>query len=112
VLATPKQFKQFEHQKRMVAAKVEKLRKAAMSVSDRLVGYACTIARNSGDNDRLFGSVSPKDIAAVLNEEGIDVQRRQIELPRPIKALGIYPVPIRLHADITSQIMVWVVSKG
>jgi large subunit ribosomal protein L9 len=112
VLATPKHVKQFDHQKRIVAAKVEKLRKAAMSVADRLVGYSCTIARNSGDNDRLFGSVSSKDVAAVLNDDGIDVQRRQIDMVRPIKQLGIYPVPVRLHADIASQIMVWVVSKA
>jgi large subunit ribosomal protein L9 len=81
-------------------------------VADRLVGYSCTIARNSGDNDRLFGSVSSKDVAAVLNDDGIDVQRRQIDMVRPIKQLGIYPVPVRLHADIASQIMVWVVSKA
>lgn len=112
VLATPKNVKQFEHQKRIVASKVEKLRKEAMSVADRLVGYACVVARNAGDNDRLFGSVSAKDIAAVLADEGIDVARRQIDLPRPIKQLGIYPVPVRLHADIESQIMVWVTGKA
>lgn len=112
VLATPKNVKQFEHQKRIVASKVEKLRKEAASVADRLVGYACTIGRNAGDNDRLFGSVSPKDIAAVLADDGIEIPRRAIELLKPIKQLGIYPVAVRLHADIASQIMVWVVAKG
>lgn len=112
VLATPKNVKQFEHQKRIVASKVEKLRKEAASVADRLVGYSCTIGRNAGDNDRLFGSVSAKDIAAVLADDGIEIARRAIELLKPIKQLGIYPVAVRLHADITSQIMVWVVAKG
>lgn len=112
VLATPKNVKAFEHQKRVVAAKVEKLRKEAATVAERLEGYSCAIARNSGDNDRLFGSVSAKDIAGVLADDGIEVARRQIVLPRPIKQLGIYPVEVRLHSEIASQIMVWVVARG
>jgi large subunit ribosomal protein L9 len=112
VLATPKNVKQFDHQKRIVSSRVEKLRKAAATVAERLAGYACTISRNCGDNDKLFGSVSPKDIATTLNDEGIDVARRQIDLAKPVKQLGIYPVDVRLHADIRCRIMVWVIAKG
>lgn len=111
MLATPKSLKQFQHQKRVVGAKVEKLRKDAATVAERLKGYACTVARNAGDNDRLFGSVSSKDIAAVLADEGLEIARRQIDLPRPVKQLGIYPVDVRLHADIACQILVWVVAR-
>ena len=112
VLATPRNIKSFDHQKRVVASRVDKLHKKAASAAERLAGYACTIARQSGEGDRLFGSVSAKDIGALLGDEGIEVARRQIDLPRPIKQLGIYPIDIRHHADITSRIHVWVVAKS
>ena len=111
ILATPKSIKQFEHQKRIVAARVDKRRKEAMSTGEKLQGYACTIARHAGDGDRLFGSVSAKDIAHALADDGLDVARRQVMLDRPIKDLGIYPVEIRLHADVIRTINVWVVTR-
>lgn len=111
VLATPKNVKQFEHQKRVVAAKVEKLRKQAATVAEKLQGYACTISRRAGEGDKLFGSVSAKDIAARLEDDGIEIARRQILLQRPIKELGIYPVRIHLHAEVESDIFVWVTTK-
>ena len=110
-IATPKNVKHFDHQKRVVAAKVDKLKARAATVAERLQGLACTIERHARDNDRLFGSVSGKDIAAALAALDIDVPRRQIELQRPIKDLGIYPVDVRLHTDIRSRIFVWVTSK-
>lgn len=112
VRATPKNVKQFEHRKRVVAAKVEKLRREAAAAAERLSDYACTVSRNAGDDDRLFGSVSAKDVAAVLADDGIDVARRQIDLPRPIKRLGIYVVDVRLHADMVASIRVWVCAKN
>ncbi len=111
VLATPKNVKQFEHQKRIVAAKVEKLRKQAATVAERLTGYSCTITRRAGEGDKLFGSVSAKDIASRLEDDGIEIARRQILIERPIKELGIYPVRIHLHAKVDSDILVWVVTR-
>jgi len=111
LLATPKNVKQLEHQKRLVAARMAKLRKAAASAAEKLAGYACTVARHAGDNDRLFGSVTAKDIVAALQNDGIDVARRQVVLDRPFKQLGIYQVEIRHSADICSRIHVWVTAR-
>ncbi len=111
LLATPKNIKQFDHQKRIVASRVDKLRKAAMTAGERLRGYACTITRNSGDGDRLFGSVSAKDIANALADDGIEIARRNILLDRPLKQLGIFPVEIHLHAEVRRTINVWVVAR-
>lgn len=112
LLATPKNLKQLEHQKRIVAARIDKLRKEAATAAEKLQGYACTIQRHAGDSDKLFGSVTAKDIVAALEDDGIEIARRQVELLRPIKQLGIYPVEVRHHADVRSLIHVWVTARG
>lgn len=111
-LATPRNVKQLVHQKRIVETRLDKVRKSALSVAERLEGLSVTVARQAGDRDRLFGSVSAKDIANALQSEGIDVQRRNVDLERPLKQLGIHPVSIRLHAEVQSEIRVWVVAKA
>ena len=68
-------------------------------------------AARVGEEGKLFGSVTSGDIAAQLEAQGIHVEKRQIDLPEPIKALGVYKVGIRLHADVMPEIKVWVI-KG
>jgi len=70
-----------------------------------------TFAARVGEEGKLFGSVTSGDIAAQLEAQGIHVEKRQIDLPEPIKALGVYKVGIRLHADVMPEIKVWVI-KG
>ena len=111
VLATPRNVKQLEHEKRIVAARVEKIRKKAMTLAERLDGLSITVQRQAGENDRLFGSVSAKDVAGALQSAGIEVQRRNVEMERPIKTLGIHTVGIRLHAEVRRDIRVWVVAR-
>jgi Ribosomal protein L9 len=61
--------------------------------------------------DKLFGSVTTADIAHELEKQGIHIEKRQIDLHEPIKALGVYRVPVRLHADVKPEVRVWVI-KG
>ena len=66
------------------------------------------VSRQASDEDRLFGSVGRNDIAAFLTQHGVEVERRRIELDEPIKTLGEFSVPIRLHPDVTAQLKVTV----
>ncbi len=111
-LATPHNVRQLQHQKRLVARRVEKAHKEALSLAERLEGRAVTFERQAGEKDRLFGSVSAKDVALGLAALGIDVPRRAIQIERPIKQLGIHSVEVRLHADVQREIKVWIVAKA
>jgi large subunit ribosomal protein L9 len=81
----------------------------AESLATRLTGTDLTFTVQTGEGDRLFGSVTSADIAAQLAELGLTIDKRIIDLPEPIKMVGVYKVPIRLHADVRPEIRVWVV---
>jgi large subunit ribosomal protein L9 len=90
------------------------LRKDAKVVSDardlaKLMEHVTvTISQKAGENDALFGSVTTKDIAEALEKQGYNIDRRNIQLPEPIKQLGEHKVPVRLHKDVTIEIPVTV----
>ena len=69
-----------------------------------------TLTRLVGEDDKIFGSVTTKDIAEALQNEGVAVDRRQIVLDAPLKTLGVYEVGVKLHSSVRSQIKVWVVA--
>lgn len=90
----------------------ERLKQEADSVTERLRGLILTFARAAGDQERLFGSVTSSDIAEALAEQGIRLDRKKIVLEEPIKAVGRYAVPVRLHRDTVAEIQVQVVSES
>lgn len=108
VLATPGNRKQLDHTLRVLDEKRRRLRADAESVASKLHELSITLPRQSGDDDRLFGSVTNRDLETELKVQGHEVDRRRIMLKEPIKTLGIYEVPIRLHADVTATLRVWV----
>jgi large subunit ribosomal protein L9 len=79
--------------------------------ASQLEGVSLTFHARAGDESKLFGSVTTADIADRLNEQGLDFQvdRRSIELDEPIKALGVFGVPVKLHPDVRPEIKVWVI---
>lgn len=111
VLADPKNLRMLEHQKSVVAAKQAKLKKHAEDILNKLASTSITIAREAGEDDKLFGSVTTKDIADSLRREGFEIDRHFIHLEAPIKSLGVFDVPVRLHAEVSGAIKVWVVKK-
>ena len=108
VLATRASKKQFEHVLRQVESKREALRSSALEKAEKLGDISITIAKKRGDDDRLFGSVTNRDIEAALAALGHDVDRRRIVMKEPFKTLGIYAVPVKLHADVEVPVQVWV----
>jgi large subunit ribosomal protein L9 len=93
------------------------LRREAKEASDAtdlgkmLQTVTITIAQKAGDNDQLFGSVTAKDVADSLEKQGYQIDRRKIQLTEPIKTLGEFRVPVRLHRDVTVEIPVQVVRE-
>lgn len=81
----------------------------AQRLAERLEGISITISRKAGENERLFGSVTSMDIQRALQQEGIDIDRKKIQLEEPIKSLGFYQVPVKLHPEVTAQVKLWVV---
>ncbi len=101
----------FEAQKRRLIRQEEDSKDKLRVLAQVLEGTSCTIIVRATEEGHLFGSVTPKVIADHLAQEGIEVDSRTIQLETPIKELGIYPVRVQLHAEVSAQIKVWVV-KG
>ena len=98
------------HQRRMIERQVAKAREAAETLSNKLRGHNVTITRLVGEGDKIFGSVTSRDIADALSNEGLEIDSRKIALDAPLKALGVYEVDVKLHRDVVSQLKVWVVA--
>lgn len=112
VKADSKNLKELEHQKRAVSARQSKLKKAAEALASRIATLSITIKKEAGEADKLFGSVTTKDIADALRNEKILLDRKTVELAQPIKQLGIYEVPLRLHAEVVANLKVLVVKES
>ena len=108
--ATSSNKNQIEHQRRAISARIARDRQDAEGLAAKLSHLSVTITRLVGDDDKHFGSVSNKDIAEALRDQGHEVDRRKIILDAPIKALGVYDVPVKVHRDVIAQIKVWVVA--
>ena len=104
--ATPANLKNLEQIKSRQDAAVSKLKAQAQSQAEAIEALHFTQTRPASDEGRLFGSVGRADLAAFLTEHGIDVERRRIALDEPIKTVGEFSVPVRLHGEVTAQLKV------
>jgi large subunit ribosomal protein L9 len=111
VPATEKDEARMQHEQRVIAARVAKLAKQLQSEADRLSQVSVSLARAVGEEEKLYGSVTNRDIAEALAEQGVTLDARKIQLEEPIKTLGMTEVSVRLGHDITAKIKVWVVKK-
>ena len=109
VQATTGKQRDFTHVKQQIDVQSAKLREEALSLHERLDGVSVTIARRGATEDKLYGSVTNRDIAEAVAAAGFDIDRRTIHADGPIKELGIYEVPVKLHADVAAKLRVWVV---
>jgi large subunit ribosomal protein L9 len=110
VTATDSNKKIIEQERQAYLRKEAKLEGEAQELSKLMTGVTLTFRQKAGENDQLFGSVTSKDVADGLAAKGFTVDRRKIQLDDPIKSLGEFKVPVRLHKDVTAEVTV-VVAK-
>jgi large subunit ribosomal protein L9 len=111
VSATEQDVKRVAHEKRVIAARNAKLAKDAQAEADRLNQVSVSIAVAVGEEDRLFGSVTARDIADAYKEKGVNVDAKKLVIADPIKTLGLTEVPVKLAHGVTATLKVWVVKK-
>lgn len=112
VSATAANVHRLEHDKRVIARRVAKERAGAEAQAERINVVTLQFDRQVGDEDKMFGSVTSRDLTEQLKKAGVDLDHRQIELDAPIKALGKYEVPVRLAAGVVAQLKFFVVAKA
>jgi len=110
VTATESNKKIVEQERQSHLRKEAKLQSEAQDLAKLVNGVSVTIKQKSGENDQLFGSVTSKDVADLLAAKGFTIDRRKIQLDEPIKSLGEFKVPVKLHKDVTAEVTV-VVAK-
>lgn len=111
LVASDTNVAQFESKRKQHAAVSERERRAAEAIAKQLEADSLTAQVRVGEEDRLFGSVTVQNIADLLAEKDYDIDRRAIQLEEPIRALGVYTIDVRLHADVTANVKLWVVKE-
>lgn len=109
--ASTRNVKALEHAKRVLSEKAKKEKLEIEDLAKKMSAVSLTITAQVGKDDKLFGSVTVKDIAEGLAEQGYTVDRRKIQLAQPIKELGTVAVAVKLHREVTATVAVHVVKK-
>ena len=104
LLATPNNLKAFNHQKRVVQSKVKKVIATVQAIADEIAKVTCTVKKKIGDTGKMFGSVTAQEIADLLKVQGVEIDRRKIQITEPIKKAGEYKIPVKLHTEVTAEI--------
>jgi large subunit ribosomal protein L9 len=104
ILATEASVKALEHHQRVISEKVSREKKALDGDRSRLEAIVLEVSVRVGEEGKLFGSVTAVQIAELLGEKGVTVDRRKIELAEPIKEVGEHRVPVRLHREVLAQV--------
>jgi large subunit ribosomal protein L9 len=111
VTATVSNKNRLEHEKALIERKVAKERANANELAGRINGMTLQFERQVGEDEKLFGSVTSRDIADQLKRANVEIDHRWVQLDAPVKALGKYEVPVRLAAGVTATLKYWVVGK-
>lgn len=109
--ATPGNLKRIAQEKERLEAAENDRRTAAQALAEKLEQVSLTFSARVGDEGKLFGSVTGADIAHQLEAQGFSIEKRQIDLHEPLKTLGVFRVPVRLHAEVKPEIKVWVIKQ-
>lgn len=111
VCVTAENLKSLESEKQKKIFQSEKEKKAYQEIKQKLDGFSLTMPVLTQAEDKLYGSITSQEIAGALKEEGFNIEKYSVILDEPIKSLGIYEVPVKLHPEVTANIKVWIVKK-
>jgi len=112
VAATSRNIRQMDHHKRIIAVKEAKRALENQTLKEKLEAASITITKQTSTEEKLFGSVTTREIAEEIKKEtGVSIDKKMIQLDQPIKALGVYTVPLRLTSEINANLKIWVVAK-
>ena len=111
IAATPKNLKQFNHQKTIVQGRLKKIKIIAEAQALEIGKALCVFKKKTGDNGKIFGAVTTQDISESLRSHGVELDRRKLQLKEPIKSLGDFEVPVKLHPEVTVVVKVTVVQE-
>lgn len=110
-LANVRNMKTLDHDRRVIETRAKKARKAAEDVASTLSGMSVAISAKAGEEGKLFGAVTSRDIAEALEKAGVKMERKSIQLAEPIKQLGEYKVKVRVAAEVVPEITVTVTAE-
>ena len=111
VVASAANMKIYEQERLAEQRKIQKEIQEAEVVAAQLDKISITATVQVGEEDRVFGAVTNQYIADLLKEKGLDIDRKKIILEEPLKALGVFEVPIKLHSEVEARIKVWIVRE-
>lgn len=111
LLDTPGNRKTFENLRVVEKVRMSREKREAEIIASRLERVSLTAVVQAGEDDKLFGSVTSKDIAELLANEGFETDKKEILLEEPIKRLGVYTVGVKVHPEVDAKVKLWVVRK-
>jgi large subunit ribosomal protein L9 len=111
VEASTKNIRSLEHEKKIIQEKARKHKDSAQDLASRISAMTLTIKAKSGEEEKLFGSVTTMDIAEALLTQGVEIEKKKIVLEEPIKRLGSYSVQIKLHPDVSVPLTIEVIQE-
>jgi large subunit ribosomal protein L9 len=109
--ATASNIKSYQEESKLDKIRTEKGKKAAVELAEKLSQVSLTAVVQVGEQDKVFGSVTAQNIADLLKESGFEIERKKIILDEPLKALGVFDVPVKLFPDVEAKVKVWVVRE-
>lgn len=109
--ATPENLRTFANGQKARSKKAAREVAEAKAMGEKIATLSLTISRLAGEEDKLFGSVTNADVAEALEKEGLKIDKRKIVLADPLRALGIFEVPVHLHPEVTVNVKVWIVKE-
>lgn len=111
VAANESNQKELEHKKRVLAKKREKLLAEVKKKCSALEKISVTVAKQVGEDERIFGTVTTAEVASLIEKEGFEVSKKDIRFTEEIKKVGVYTAEVRLHSEVTAKLKVWVVAQ-
>ena len=111
IIATPKNLKQFNHQKSIIQGRLKKIKVGAEAQALEIGKVTCKFKKKTSDSGKIFGAITPQDISESLRSHGVELDRRKLQLKEPIKSLGDFEVPVKLHPEVTVVVKVTVVQE-